>query len=88
MVQGVVSQYSKKLFELHNDYHLAPDKIEIKKDMLYKYQLMISGIYNIHIGNTKKVFPKFFDKQKYVLHYENLVKVKNIQHVLEFNQSQ
>ena len=56
---------------MHNDYPLAPDKIEIKKEMS-KYQLMISDFYNIPIGNVKKLVPNFFDKEKYVLHYENL----------------
>ena len=39
--------------------------------------------------------PKVFDKEKYVLHYENLqlylregLKLQNIHSVLEFNQSQ
>ena len=29
----------KELRELHNDYPLAPDTIEIKRDMLSDYQL-------------------------------------------------
>ena len=36
---------------------------------------MISDVYNIPIGNVKKFKKKlktFFDKEKYVLHYENL----------------
>ena len=36
-------EYQKELCKLHNDYPLAPDKIEIKKEMLSKYQLMISN---------------------------------------------
>ena len=39
--------------------------------------------------------PNFFDKEKYVLHYDNLppylrpgLKLKKIHHILEFNQSQ
>ena len=32
-------EYSKELFELHNDYLLALDKIEIKRKMLFSYQL-------------------------------------------------
>ena len=27
---------------------------------------------NITIGNVKKLVPNFFDKEKFVLHYENL----------------
>ena len=30
--------YPKELSELHNDYPLVPNKIEIKREMLSKYQ--------------------------------------------------
>ena len=30
--------------------------------MLFEYQLKISDLYNISIGNVKKVVPNFFDK--------------------------
>ena len=39
--------------------------------MLYEYQLKVGDLYNIPIGNVKKVVPNSFDKEKYVLHYEN-----------------
>ena len=44
----------------------------MKQEMLSGYQLNITGFYNIPIGNVKKLVPKFFDKENYVLHYENL----------------
>ena len=88
-------EYPKELRELHNDYPLAPDKIEIKREMLSDYQVKIADLYNIPTGNVKKLVPNFFDKEKYVIHYENLqlylrlgVKLKKLHHVLEFNQSQ
>ena len=63
--------------------------------MLSDYQLKIADLYNIPIGNVKKLEPNFFDKEKYVIHYENLwlylrlrLKLKKIYHVLESNQSQ
>ena len=63
--------------------------------MVCNYQIKVVEFYNILIGNVKKLVPNFFDKQRYVLHYENLqlylrlgLKVKEIHHVLEFNQSQ
>ena len=65
-------EYLKELRELHNDYLLAPDKIEIKREMFSNYQLNIFNIYNIPIGNVKKLGPNFFDKEKYVIYYENL----------------
>ena len=40
--------------------------------MLFEYQLKINDLYNIPIGYVKKLVPDFFDKKKYVLHYENL----------------
>ena len=59
--------------------------------MLSQYQLKIADLYNIPIGNVQKLVPNFFDKEKYVLHYENLqvylrLELKII-HVLELNQS-
>ena len=59
--------------------------------MLSEHQLKIANLYNIPIGNVKKLVPNFFDKEKHVLHYENLqlyLKLKTIHRVLEFNQSQ
>ena len=42
-------EYPKELHELHNDYSLAPDKIEIKRKMLSSYQLKIADFCNIYI---------------------------------------
>ena len=65
-------EYPKELRELHSDYSLAPNKIEIKREMQSEYQLKIAGLYNISIGNVKKLVPGFFHKERYVLHYVNL----------------
>ena len=88
-------EYPKELWELNYGYALAPDKIEIQREMLSEYQLKIPDLYNIPIGNVKKLFPNFFDKEMYLIHYENLQlylrlgsKLKKLHHVLEFNQSQ
>ena len=62
--------------------------------MLSEYQLKISALYNIPVGNVKKLVPNFFDKEKFVLNYTKLklylrlrLKLKNIHRVLEVNQS-
>ena len=47
-------EYPKELRELHNDYPLAPYKIEIKRKMLSDYQLKISDLYKISVGNVTK----------------------------------
>ena len=85
-------EYRQESWELHNDYPLAPDKTEIKREILSEYQLKIIDLYNIPIGNTKKMMSNFSDKEKYVLHYKNLqlysrleLKAKKIHRVLEFN---
>ena len=88
-------EYPKELRELQNDYPLAPNKIEIKREMLSEYQLKIADLYNILLVMLKKLVPNVFDKEKYVLHYENLqlylrlgLKLKKIHRTLEFNRSQ
>ena len=39
--------------------------------MLCEYQLKIADLYNIPIGNVKKLVLNVFDKEKHVLHYGN-----------------
>ena len=56
-------EYPKELCELHNDYRLAPDKIETKREILSNYQIKIADFYKIPIGNVKKLVPNFFDKE-------------------------
>ena len=65
-------QVHLELRELQNGYPLALDKIEIKREMLSKYQLKIADLCNIRIGNVKKLVPNYFGKEVYVFHYENL----------------
>ena len=63
--------------------------------MLPQYERKITNLYNIPIINVKKLVSNFFEKEKYVLHYENFqlylrlgLKLKKIHCVLELNQSQ
>ena len=46
-------EYHKELRELYNDYPIAPDKIEIEREMLPNYQLKITDFYSIPVGNVK-----------------------------------
>ena len=48
-------EYPKELRKLHNDYPLAPDKIEIKREVLLDYQLKIADSYNIPNGNVQEI---------------------------------
>ena len=40
--------------------------------MLPEYHLKIADLYNISIGNVKKLVPNLFDKEKNVIDYESL----------------
>ena len=67
-------EYPKSLHNLHSDYPLAPEQIEVKK--------------------IKKLIPNLGDKEKYVLHYENLrryetlgLKLTNIHRGIKFEES-
>ena len=55
-------EYPEELQELNNDYPLAPNKIELKREILSDYQLNIAKLYNNPISNVKKLRPNFFDK--------------------------
>ena len=50
--------------ELHKNYPLASDRIEIKREMLSEYQLKIADLYSFPIGNVKKLVPIFFLSRK------------------------
>ena len=55
-------EYPKELRELRSGYSSAPDKIEIKREMLCVNQLKIADLSNI--GNLKKLESNVFDKKK------------------------
>ena len=48
-------KYPKELRELYYDYRLASDEIEIKKEMLCKYQLMIFDLCMCFLLGLSKV---------------------------------
>ena len=65
-------EYPDELHELHNDYPLAPEKLDVSSDMLSKYCKEIDGEYKIKVGDVKKLIPNLGNKAKCVLYYRNL----------------
>ena len=47
-------EYPSELHKLHNDYPLAPEKLEISQKMLSKYCFNIASEYEIKIGGVNK----------------------------------
>ena len=67
-------EYPESLHDLHNDYPLAPESVEV--------------------GTVHKLIPNLNDKEKYVIHYENLklyeslgLKITQIHRGIKFNES-
>ena len=79
---------------MHNDYPLAPEKLEISQNMLSKYCTNIADEYGIKIGGVNKLVPNLGNKSKYVLYYKNLqlrlllgMKLTKVHRILKFKQS-
>ena len=57
-------EYPDELHNLHNDYPLAPEKLEITQNMLSKYCSDIANKYGIKIGGVNKLVPNLRNKEK------------------------
>ena len=89
----VYLEYPQKLHNVHNDYPLAPEKINIPKEWLSKYCLKIANAHNITTGAVKKLVPNLMNKNHFVIHYRNLqqclklgIELKKIHRILKFKQ--
>ena len=65
-------EYPDELHDLHNDYPLALEKLEISNGMLSKYCSDIAKKCGIKVGGINKIVPNVGKKSKYVVHYKNL----------------
>ena len=87
-------EYPDELRNLHNDYPLAPERLEISQNMLSKYCSDSADEYGIKVGGVNKFVPNLRNKSKYVVHYRNLqlylslgMKLTKVHRVLKFKQS-
>ena len=86
-------EYPDELPELHHDFPLAPEELEISDNMLSKYCSDIAKEYGIIVGGVKKLVPSLSNKSKYVVQYRNLqlylslgIKLTKIPRILKFKQ--
>ena len=87
-------EYPDILHELHNDYPIAPEKLEISHDVLSKYCSNIANKLDIKDGGVNELVLNLGNKSKYVLHYKNLqpylslqMKLTEVHRMLKFKQS-
>ena len=87
-------KYPDELNELHNDYRLAPEKLEVSQNMLSNYCSSIANKYDIKLGGVNKLVSNLDNKSKYVLHYRNFLfhlslgmRLVSVYRVLKFKQS-
>ena len=86
--------YPQELHDIHNDYSLAPEKINIPREWLSDYCLKIANVHNITTGTVKKLVPNLMNKNNCVIHYRNQqqclelgMELKKIHRILKFKES-
>ena len=86
--------YPDELHNLHNDYPLAPEKLEISQNMLSKYCSDIADKYGIKVGGVNILVSDLRNKSKYIVHYRNLqlylslrMKLTKVHRILKSKQS-
>ena len=92
-------EYPKELHDLHNDYPLAPEVMNVKANMLSEKQVeiykLINGSKEPKDEKTKKLILNLNDKSKYVVHIRTLqfylkhgLKLKKIHRAIKLEQKE
>ncbi|GFT87145.1 uncharacterized protein NPIL_461031 [Nephila pilipes] len=58
--------YPENLHDLHNDYPLAPETLNVTNDMLSPYCKEIAEKYNLNINSCTKLVPNLMSKKRYI----------------------
>ena len=92
-ILGVDLEYPEELHDAHNDYPLAPERKAIKPEQLSECLRRFMADLDLTMPNTEKLVLTLEDKEKYVVHYNNLqfylrqgMRLKKVYRVIEFDQ--
>ena len=87
--------YPQHLHDDHNDYPLAPEKLNVLPSMISPYNQSLAEKLNLKVQPTMKLVPNLMTKPRYIVHYRNLkqyvslgLKVTKIHSILKFQQSE
>jgi len=85
--------YPEELHEAHDNFPLAPEHLNIQREMLSSYQKNLADELGVKVGG-KKLCLTLNDKKEYICHYRNLklylekgLEITKVRRVLTFKQS-
>ena len=86
-------EYPSELHDKHDNFPLAPEHLDIKREMLSSYQIELAEELEVKVGGEKLCLT-LNDKKNYICHYRNLKlylkkgkKIIKVHRILKFKQS-